>query len=562
MGRLAADRSLAWTLLYAGLALVAWAAPAGAATPCDAGAISALAVDGVTIVSAAHAGATCTVFGTLNTSGSAPPGAAGFQLRLPDAWSRRFIFFGTGGFAGQDTDPSANPVDMQGALARGYAAIVTDTGHQGGSTDASWALIRPGVPAEAKVADYLYRATHEVTLAGKALVQRFYGLPPRYSYFDGCSNGGHQGMTEAADYPADYDGIIAGAPFFDAHVLLSGLHFFLHDLHSAAAYVPVTKLPAINAAILQECDALDGVKDGLIQNPAACAFDPAALICKGPETDTCLTPAEAGTVGAYLAETRDAAGGYVYAGSSVTALTGAAAWSFGMARPADLKAAEPWGNGGFSPAPIGWQFSDHGLRFLVERQPAFDVRGFGHGAGGSFGQADIDLFDARLGVAGAPKPLAGFSISPLAYRAFLDGRGKLLMYHGLSDPAISPFSTMRLYEQMAGAAPGGYAKLGQSARLFMVPGMQHCGGPGPNEFDTLTPLEQWVEHGVAPDAIGAVHIAGDDVKKKVDRGMKLCPFPRQAVYGGRGEVNDSASWVCTDNRKMLDVGRNGIEAGL
>jgi feruloyl esterase len=542
------------------IAALARANPAAAATPCDAGAISALAVDGVTIVSAAQVGVTCKVFGTLNTSGGAAPGSAGFQLRLPDRWNRKFVFFGTGGFAGQDTDPSANPVDMAAALAGGYAAITTDTGHQGGSTDASWALIRPGVAAEGKVADYLYRATHEVTLAGKVLVQRFYGQAIRYSYFDGCSNGGHQGMTEAADYPADFDGIVAGAPFFDAHVLLSGLHFFLRDLSSAAAYVPVSKLPAINAAILESCDAVDGAKDGLIQNPALCVFDSSALICKGPETDACLTPAQAGTVSAYLSETRDAAGGYVYAGASVSALSGAAAWSFGMARPGDLKAAEPWGNGGFSPAPIGWQFSDHGLKFFVERQPAFDVRGFG---AGRFGEEAIEGFDARIGEAREPRGLAGFSVSPLAYRAFLAGRGKLLLYHGLSDPAISPFSTMRLYEQMAGATAGGYAELGTSARLFLVPGMEHCGGgPGPNEFDTLTPLEQWVEHGVAPEAIDAVHRSGKDGKQVVDRSMKLCPFPREAVYAGVGNVKDAASWACSDNRKMLGVGRNGREAGL
>jgi feruloyl esterase len=553
----------AGSIVFAGIAVFACYGRAGAATACDAGALSALAVDGVTIVSAAHAGSICTVFGTLNTSGGAPPGSAGFQLRLPDIWAGKFIFFGTGGFAGQDTDPSANPVDIARALAGGYAAITTDTGHQGGGTDASWALIRPGVPAEAKVADFLYRATHEITLAGKSLVQGFYGRPIRHAYFDGCSNGGHQGMTEAADYPADYDGIIAGAPFFDAHVLLSGLHFFLRDLSSPAAYVPAAKLPAINAAVLLACDAADGVKDGLIQNPAACAFDPASLICKGPETDACLKSAQPATVSAYVSETRDAAGHYVYAGASVTALTGAVIWSFGMAPPADLKAREPWGHGGFSPAPFGWQFSDHGLQFLVARQPAFDARSFANGQAGGFSEAGLDEFDRSLGVARTPRPSAGFSLSPASYASFLQGHGKLLLYHGLSDPAISPFSTMRLYEQMEGAVPGGTAKLQQSARLFLVPGMEHCGGgPGPNEFDTLTPLEQWVEHGVAPDAIGAVHHVGGDDRKPVDRGMKLCPFPRQAVYAGTGDVNDADSWACKENARMREVGGNGRAAGL
>jgi len=538
--------------------------PARAATPCTIGAISALGVDGVTVVSASHpapgqpGAATCTVFGTLNTDG-APAGSAVFQLRLPDTWSHKFIFFGVGGYGGTAIDPSANPTDIAAALARGYAAMITDTGHQGGSTDSSWALVRPGVPAAAKVADFLYRATHQVTQAGKALVQRFYGQPISRAYFDGCSNGGHQGTTEAADYPADYDGIIAGAPLFDEHVNLAALTFFRRQLASPQSYVPAAKLPAIEAAVLQSCDAADGVRDGLIQNPAACNFDPAVLICKGAETDSCLTPPQAQTVSTYLGETRDAAGGYLYTGWSISAFAGADIWTFGGTRPADFAAAEPWGNAGFAPAPIGWQFVDHLMKFLVEQKPTYDMRAFGSISSGAVSPADLALFDERLRVATVPHPDAGFNISADSYKAFFQRRGKLLLYHGLGDPAISPFSTMRLYEQMAAATPGGYQTLRRSARLFLVPDMQHCGrGTGPSVFDTLTPLEQWVEHGIPPSSIAAVHPAG----KTIDRSMPLCPFPQQAAFSGKGDVKDAANWSCPDNTKMLSLGKNGRAAGL
>jgi len=544
--------------LPAAALLLALAAPAHAATQCNVGALSALAIDGVTIVTTTQSKATCVVFGTLNTSGTAP-GSAGFQLRLPTTWNHKFIMFGVGGYAGTATDPSANETDVATALAQGYAAIITDTGHQGVSTDASWALIAPGVPATAKIEDYLYRATHQVTQAGKSLVARYYGQPIRDAYFDGCSNGGRQALTEAANYPADYDGIIAGAPFFDAHVQLAALTFFRQQLGSSQSYVPAEKLPAISAAILQSCDAADGVRDGLIQNPAACAFDPATLICKGPENDACLTARQAETIRAYFTETRDSAGAYLYAGWSVSGLAGAGFWDFGATRPTDLAAPEPWGNAGFSPAPIGWQFVDHLMKFIVAQKSGFDARSFLHAPSGAITQPSLNLFDERLKIPLTSQSTGGFNISPQAYEQFYARRGKLLLYHGLADPALSPFSTARLYEQMAARAPGGYASLRQSSRLFMVPGMLHCGGgDAPDAFDTLTPLEHWVEQGQPPAEIQAVHRG----PKGIDRSMPLCPFPQQAVYSGKGNVNDAKNWSCPPNQSMLKVGQNGTQSGL
>jgi len=197
---------------------------AHAATTCSVGAISALGVNGVSIVSAtavAAAGTTpayCDVVGQLNTSGGgAPAGSAGFELQFPANWNQKFLFYGVGGLAGSTyADFSANPVDRAGALAKGYATAITDAGHLAGNTDASFALLGPGRPDKAKLADYYYRATHQVTVSGKQLTTKFYDQGPiSQAYFDGCSNGGRQALVEATQFPADYDGIIAGDPFFD-----------------------------------------------------------------------------------------------------------------------------------------------------------------------------------------------------------------------------------------------------------------------------------------------------------------------------------------------------------
>ncbi|MBV9539263.1 MAG: tannase/feruloyl esterase family alpha/beta hydrolase [Acidisphaera sp.] len=566
------------TLLMLGVA--AWAGGAAllrpsyaeAATACTQPALSGLNVDGVAIVSATPVSASgttpafCDVVGNLNTSGgNAPPGSANFELRLPqESWNQKFVFLGVGGLAGTISVLSANPVDTGSALGRGYVTMVTDTGHQAGSTDASWALIHPNVPAQAKVMDYLYRATHDATVAGKLLATRFYAQPLRYAYFDGCSNGGHQGLTEAADYPGDYDGIIAGAPFFDVRALLASVRFAQQQLSSPAAYLPASKLPMIDNAVVKSCDAVDGVSDGLIQNPAKCSFDPRTLLCHGDDAPDCLTAPQVETLATYLTATRDATGGLVYPGWSVAALTGGAdAWSIGRRAPIDAAAPEPWGNAGFAPAPLGWQFADHFIKSIVARDPSYDIRSFPLTALGEVPPDALAVFDARLGVAMRPGATAGFNPAAADYTPYLNGHGKILLYHGLADPALSPFRTEQLYAKLASISDGGYARLRQSARLFMVPGMQHCGfGPGPNRFDTLTPLEQWVERGVAPAFIAAEHHADNDPAKPVDRSMPLCPFPQQAEYRGSGDVTDGANWSCTNNARMLELGLNGWAAGL
>jgi feruloyl esterase len=560
-------------LLLAGL--LTSSAPASAALPrCNLAALAALGPANVTIVSAIDVPASganpefCNVLGTVRTTGfGAPDGSARFELLLPSPWNGKFLFFGSGGLAGT-LNPSANPIDVLQSPIKGYATIVTDTGHVGQGlvpsdqlgavTDARWALIAPGVPDEAKIVDYYFRATHQVAQAGKLLVQSYYQATIARAYFDGCSNGGRMGYMEATRFPEDFDGIIAGAPFLDMRVLLAGRLFQRTQLASPNAYIPAGKLPMIDAAIRASCDVADGVADGLIQNPGKCAFDPKTLVtatCTAGDA-SCLTSEQGHTLATYFTALRDEDGGFVYTGQAVSDLGGGDGmdlWSIGFVPPTSFPANEPWGNQGFSPAPISWQFVDHFIKFIVTRDPNFDIRTFG-GRGSRIDDAALDLFDRRTE--------AGDADVPEELGRFLAQNRKLLVYHGFSDPALPAFRTIRHYEALA-RRTSGFDKLRKNMRLFMAPGMHHCGGgPGPNLFDTLSVLEKWVENSVAPDAIPATHLVHNNPALGVDRTMPLCAFPEEAEYRGSGDVNSAANWTCTPNRRLLEVGPNGQQAGL
>jgi feruloyl esterase len=559
-------------LPVAGLALAAGsllATPAAAGTPCTAAALTALKVPGLTIATATAVAAAapnpafCDVQGSVTTSGfGAPNGTAQFEFKLPATWNGKFLFWGVGGFAGTTQSLATNSFDPVDALAEGYATAVTDTGHESVSeTDASWAITAPGVPDQAKITDYYFRATHEVALAGKAFTRAFYGAPSiQKAYFDGCSNGGRQAFVEATQFPEDFDGIIAGDPFLDIRSLLAGLNFQKQQL-TPQTFIPATLLPQIDAAIRASCDATDGVVDGLIQNPARCAFNPQSLV------PSLLTQGQADTLNTYFTALRADDGHVIYTGASVSdisspnpaAPSGMDLWSTGFIIP-NFSAAEPWGGDGFGGtgaaiAPLGWQFVDHGLQFLVERQPGFNVRDFdAESPIGTIGAQALELFDQRTA--------AGDGDIPARLLPFiLDGR-KLLIYHGFSDPALNPYRTINEYLALSQLFPGGIRQLQDHVRLFMVPGMHHCaGGPGPNVFDTLTALDAWVEQGTAPDGIVATHFQ-NNTPPTVDRTMPLCVFPEKARYAGSGAVDAAQNWICTPNDDLLRSGPNGQQAGV
>lgn len=535
---------------------IAGSLSAHAAGTCAADALNALKVPNLTIASATEVAAGgpfpahCDIKGLVATDGDgAGPNVAGYEIKLPETWNGKLVFFGVGGLAGS-LSPSANPHDFVAALGRGYATVITDTGHVGKNPfDADWILEAPGKPNEAKIVDYFYRAAHQVTAAAKLLIAGYYAAPVTRAYFDGCSFGGHMGLMEAMRYPDDYDGVIAGAPYMDNHTQLWG---YKDAKAFLSAYVPPDVVAKVNDAVIASCDAVDGVKDGLIQNPAKCDFDPHSLV------PAILTQMQADAFKVFMRATTDAQGHAIYPGSSVSDLTatdgpagGFIGWVETPAPPTDPTAAEPWG----ARPPVLWAAAEGFTKYIDLRDPAFD---FNHGWPEKDGQVAEDAlrqFDERLGVGDVDQPerLASF---------FAKGK-KLILYHGYDDPAISPFRTVWFYEDLA-KEMGGYDKVRAEARLFMVPGMLHClGGPGPNDFDSLSALEAWVEQGKAPEGMVAAKFPDDKPGPTPTRAMPLCAFPEQARYKGPGDIDAAESWACPEgDASQLEVGADGVAAGM
>jgi len=415
------------------------------------------------------------------------------EVWLPAAnWNGKFQAVGNGAFNGNIAYPA-----MATALARGYAAGSTDTGHVGGS--ASFGLGHPE-----KVIDFGWRAVHELAVTSKKVVAGFYAAAPKFSYWNGCSAGGRQGMKEAQKFPADFDGIIAGAPGLDWIGRATQAVRIEKALASEAARLLQPQRQLLHRAVVEACDALDGVKDGLIENPTRCKFDPGVLVCKTAGESNCLTSPQVETARLVYSASKDPKTGRETAGLLPGSELG---WT-----------------------DTGWTASARAsgldqFRFLVFGDPNWTIQQF---------NADTDLVradQADNGVINALDP----NLKP-----FLDRGGKLIQYHGWSDPQISPANSTAYYSR-ALEASGGASKVTGSYRLFMAPGMAHCsGGEGPNSFDMVTALEQWVELGKAPDQIIASHSANG----KVDRTRPLCPFPQVAAYKGTGSTDEAANFVC------------------
>jgi feruloyl esterase len=452
--------------------------------------------------------ASCQVAGAIKPSSDSE---IRFEVWMPSAgWNGRFEGTGNGGFAG-----SINYLQMRAALAGGFATASTDTGHQGGATDAPWALGHPE-----KIVDFGYRAVHLMTVDAKAIIHAFYGEGARRSYFHSCSNGGRQALMEAQRFPEDYDGIVAGAPAnYWTHLLANSVW----NLQAVAgeSYISAKKLPAIQGAALAACDALDGLKDGLIEDPSRCHFDPAVLQCQGAETDACL-PAPQVTALKKLY-----AGGVFpgYAPGGEAEPGGWVTWITGTAPETSLMYA------------FGTQF----YKNMMFDNAAWDYRSFDAGR-------DTKATDAKLaGILNATDP----DLSRFRARG-----GKLILYHGWSDAAIGPGNTIDYYRSVVSKMGADGAR--GFVRLFMVPGMQHCfGGSGPNSFgqfegaagdadhDVGAAVERWVEQGIAPERIVAAKRKSDfDSKSEALRTRPLCAYPSVAHYKGTGSIDDAGNFVC------------------
>jgi tannase/feruloyl esterase len=410
-------------------------------------------------------------------------------------WNGKFQAVGGGGWVG-----SLNYRGMAAAVQEGYATSSTDTGHEGGT--ANFALGHPE-----KVVDFSYRAVHEMTASAKSIIAAHYGRAPRFSYWTGCSTGGRQGLMEAQRYPEDYDGIIAGAPA-NNQIYLCAWRIAIEAavLKGSLSIVPLAKLALVNRAVLAACDGLDGVKDGLLAIPQKCSFDPSTLLCRGDDAENCLTAGQVESVKRGYEPAKKRNGELIYPGLVPGGETG---WAMltGAAK-------EPGG------IDVGM------FRFVAHEDPNWDWRTFDL-------ERDTELADKKAGFMHAINP---------DLSAFKRRGGKLLIYHGWSDGgsggAISPLNTLNYLSSV-------YAKMGPKQddwlRLFMVPGMAHCGGgSGPNQFNALAALERWRESNIAPDRIVAYRTANN----RVEMTRPLCPYPQIATYKGAGSTNDAENFLC------------------
>jgi len=436
--------------------------------------------------------ALCRVAATLKPSNDSD---IKIEVWLPrERWNDKLQAVGNGAWSG--SIPYGAMVD---AVRRGYAAAGTDTGHTGNS--ASFALGHPE-----KLIDFAWRSEHEMTVAAKAIVAAFYGRAAKFAYWNGCSAGGRQAMKEAQMFPADFDGIVAGSPGLDWSARSAQAVRTASALSRPDAQLTPAARQLAHDAVLRACDAEDGLKDGLIADPSRCRFDPAALRCQADRSGGCLTSAQVASVRAMYAAAVNPANGREMPGLAAGSELG---WT-----------------------ELGWTASaratgqDH-YRFIVFKDPVWTIAG-------SEGPADVpDSFRIDEGESALPNA-TDTNLGPFFARG-----GKLLQYHGWSDPQISPFSSVAYHRRVVERF--GADRVSRSYRLFMAPGMGHCGGgEGPNQFDALAGLERWVEHDAPPDAIPASH----STNGRVDRTRPLCSYPRVATYNGSGSVDDAANFTC------------------
>jgi feruloyl esterase len=407
-----------------------------------------------------------------------------------DGWNGRFQGVGGGGLAGVISYAA-----LATGLQNGYATASTDTGHVG-STDARWALGRPDL-----LVDYGHRAIHEMTVKAKAVVEAFSGRPAHHAYFTGCSTGGRQGLMEAQRYPEDYDGVLAGAPAINISTFHAGQVWAAqHTLVDPAGHISAEQYDAINRWVLDTFDDR-GAPDGLIDDPRQVVIDYATVKAAAELTDQ-----QVETLRALYSGPVNPDGESVYPGLMPG---GETQWQPLV--------------GGPLPFPIGPSIYGQ----MVFEDPDWDWRTFRY-------DVDLAAAKAKLGdVVDAMDP---------DLRPFKNHGGKLILYHGWSDFGISPEATRRYYESVVETV-GGRAATEDFARLFLLPGMGHCrGGSGPDTFDGLTPLIDWVERGVAPERIVAAQI----VDGKVVRTRPLCPYPNVARWTGNGSLDDAANFDCQE----------------
>lgn len=465
------------------------------------------------------------------------------QLPLPGNWNARFLQWGDGGKDG-DLDFANH------RLAEGYAVANSNTGHDN--------AVEPGSQfgfnnRQAEI-DFGYRSVHLTVMAGKALAQAYYRSEPSYSYFEGCSTGGRQGLMEAQRFPNDFDGIVAGAPVNYYQAMNAAGVWWLQrmfkdnfagnlavDTNGDGSFDSVKLLATLNDRVLEKCDANDGVRDGLLSNPMSCEFEPqrdlADMMCSASGAgDSCFTPAQVQTITDFYSGPLDRSGQVLYPGK---ALGSEREW---------VNLYVPNAANGNGPSMLMGPAGDHVNYLFYENDPGVvipDMTRPTHVPGRNaalpeYSWLEFDINDLADGKASLMQSIMD-ATDPDLTRFLEENDGKLLLYHGWSDSLSSAKATVQYFNTMVGTTYGGQMSAAMdSTRLFLAPGMGHCGGgPGPNTWDKLPALVDWVEEGKAPDSITATHSSNGSV----DNERLLCPYPQQSIFTGpAGGADNPANW--------------------
>jgi len=419
---------------------------------------------------------------------------------------------------------------MVGEIKHGYATAATDDGHQGGGTDGSWAIGHPE-----KIKDFGYRAVHETNEKAKAIIAAFYGRPAQYSYFKGCSEGGREALMEAQRFPRDFNGILAGSTAHYWTELMAAFAWNAQALNDPGSFLSAPKRKTVEDAALAACGKAGSASETFIQDPLSCRFDPSTLLCKGADSDGCLAAPQLKAIQSIYSGPKNPrtgqkiSSGYEPGAEAEPGFPGIsfASYIFGGGPGKSLDAMFSTSfYGGFVFNNPNWKFSD--LDF----------------------DKDIATVEARVG------EILNASNPDLA--AFKAGGGKMLHYHGWNDGSPPPRHSIEYYEKVTDKM-GGLSKTQDFYKLYMVPGMTHCGmGPGPNSFGNLTDpapgddgehniftaLENWVEKGNAPGTIIATKYNDDDPKKGVAMSRPLCEHPSRAKWNGKGAASEASNWTC------------------